>query len=268
LNDLEKKSRADSSAPRTVRDKRAKKVQTLRSRMQKHACHSCPDRELHARWGERYWKLKKETDRTRRRIEAQTGTVARIFDRVVDVLHVVGYVTGEGEELALTESGRTMQRIYGERDLLVAEALRLGLWEGLDAPSLAAIACALVYEPRRDDSGTDPRDLPRGKFRTAWDNTLTLWSDLDDLEQDYRLPGSEAPSAGLVGPMYAWARGMSLERVLIDADMPAGDFVRWTKQTIDLLDQLSIVAPQIELARTARQALDSVRRGIVAYSSM
>jgi ATP-dependent RNA helicase HelY len=49
--------------------------------------------------------------------------------------------------------------------------------------------------------------------------------------------------------------------------MAAGDFVRWCKQTIDLLDQLSLVA-EPELARTARQGLDAVRRGIVAYSGL
>ncbi|NLA09311.1 MAG: hypothetical protein GX871_03780, partial [Microbacteriaceae bacterium] len=57
-----------------------------------------------------------------------------------------------------------------------------------------------------------------------------------------------------------------LDRVLTQADMAAGDFVRVTKQTIDLLDQLSIVADG-EVGRTARQALDSVRRGIVSYST-
>jgi ATP-dependent RNA helicase HelY len=67
--------------------------------------------------------------------------------------------------------------------------------------------------------------------------------------------------------MRAWARGMPLDRVLDDADMAAGDFVRWTKQTIDLLDQLSIVA-DAPLAGTARDALDAVRRGIVAYSGV
>jgi ATP-dependent RNA helicase HelY len=55
--------------------------------------------------------------------------------------------------------------------------------------------------------------------------------------------------------------------VLQEADMAAGDFVRWTKQTIDLLDQLSVVAPG-EVGRTARTALDAIRRGIVAYSSV
>lgn len=268
LSDLEKKNRSDQQAPRAVRDKRVRKIESLRRAMQRHACHRCPDREAHARWAERYWKLKRETDRTRNQIENRTGTVARVFDRVLDVLAAVGYVEGRGDALVLTDAGRTMQRIYGERDLLVAEALRRGLWEGLDAPSLAAMACALVYEPRRDDGSADPRDLPRGRFRVAWEQTQELWVELDDLEQDNRLPGSERPSAGLSAAMYAWARGSSLDLVLQDADMAAGDFVRWTKQTIDLLDQLSIVAPSAHVAANARTALDGVRRGIVAYTSM
>ena len=268
LSDLEKKNRVDGQAPRTVREKRLRRIEGLRRSLQRHACHRCPDREAHARWAERYWKLRRETDRTRRQIENRTGTVARVFDRVLDVLQAVGYVEGSGDELALTEAGRTMQRIYGERDLLVAESLRRGVWDGLDAPSLAAMACGLVYEPRRDDGGADPRSLPRGRFRTAWDDTLTLWAELDDLEKENRLPGSEQPSAGLSAAMHAWARGGALEQVLQEADLAAGDFVRWAKQTIDLLDQLSIVAPSAELARIARAALDGVRRGIVAYSSM
>lgn len=67
--------------------------------------------------------------------------------------------------------------------------------------------------------------------------------------------------------MYLWARGVPLDRVLSEADLAAGDFVRWTKQTIDLLDQLSMVA-DAPVATTARSALDAVRRGIVAYSAV
>jgi ATP-dependent RNA helicase HelY len=74
-------------------------------------------------------------------------------------------------------------------------------------------------------------------------------------------------AAGLAQAMHSWARGGMLDRVLTEADMAAGDFVRWTKQTIDLLDQLSIVADQ-PIAGTARKALDAVRRGIVAYSAV
>ncbi len=268
LSDLEKKNRQDSHAPRAARDKRMKRIQSLRTKMQRHGCHGCPDREAHARWAERYWKLKRQTDRTRAQIETRTGTVARVFDRVVEVLATLDYVSGTADDTALTEAGRTMRRIYGERDLLVAESLRQGLWKGLDAPSLAAMACCLVYEPRRDEANSGERGLPRGPFRSAYEKTTTLWSELDDLEQDHQLPGSEPLAAGLAGAMHAWARGAQLDRVLVDADMAAGDFVRWAKQTIDLLDQLSIVAEDAAVARTARQALDGVRRGIVSYSSM
>ncbi|WP_106813841.1 DEAD/DEAH box helicase [Microbacterium timonense] len=268
LSDLEKLNRKDANASRRTRDERQRQIAALRKRMQRHPCHQCPDREHHARWAERYWKLKREIDKMRRQIEMRTGTVARVFDRVVDVLGALEYVTVAGDgTTALTAAGRTMRRIYGDRDLLVAESLRRGIWRDLDAPSLAALACSLVYEPRRDDAGPGENRLPRGAFRPAFDATLTLWQELDDLERDHRLPGTEPVSAGLAQAMHTWARGGMLDHVLLEADMAAGDFVRWAKQTIDLLDQLSLVADQ-PLAGVARKALDAVRRGIVAYSGV
>ncbi len=268
LSDLEKLNRKDATASRATRDKRHRELGVLRRRLQRHPCHSCPDRENHARWGERYWQLKRTIDKIRQQIQTRTGTVARIFDRVVDVLDELDYVrvTDEGAT-ELTPAGRTMRRIYGERDLLVAESLRRGLWKDLDVPSLAALACSLVYEPRRDDGGPGERRLPRGPFRAAFAATNDLWQRLDDLEREHQLPGSEPVSASLAEAMHMWARGGMLEYVLQEADMAAGDFVRWSKQTIDLLDQLSIVADG-PLATTARQALDAVRRGIVAYSTV
>jgi ATP-dependent RNA helicase HelY len=268
LSDLERLNRKDANASRARRDERQKQIAGLRKRMQRHPCHSCPEREDHARWAERYWKLKRNVDRQRREIDERTGTVARIFDRVVDVLTELEYVVVEPDRsAALTPAGRTMRRIYGERDLLVAESLRAGIWRDLDAAALATLACCLVYEPRRDDSGPGEHGLPRGPFRAALSATQDLWQRLDDLEKDHRLPGTEPVATGLAQAMHSWARGMPLDRVLIEADMAAGDFVRWAKQTIDLLDQLSLVA-DAPLATTARKALDSVRRGIVAYSSV
>ncbi|HEY5515532.1 MAG TPA: hypothetical protein VIK12_04930, partial [Pengzhenrongella sp.] len=56
--------------------------------------------------------------------------------------------------------------------------------------------------------------------------------------------------------------------VLRGSDLAAGDFVRWCKQVIDLLDQLSQAAPDPALAHTAHQAVSALRRGVVAYSSL
>lgn len=268
LSDLEKLNRADRTATAKTRQQRQNEMQSLRRRLQRHPCQTCPDREHHARWAERYTKLRRRTDKLRQQIETRTGTVARIFDRVVDVLAALNYVAVAPDgTVTLTDVGATMRRIYGERDLLVAESLRLGLWRDLDAPGLAALASCLVYEPRRDEAGPGERGLPRGAFRQVLSETQELWARLDDLERDHRLPGSEPVATGLARAMHSWARGMPLDIVLDEADLAAGDFVRWVKQTIDLLDQLSLVA-DADVATTARRALESVRRGIVAYSSV
>ncbi len=267
LSAVEKENRADRTAPGKVRQRRQNEILALRRKIQRHPCHTCPDREKHARWGERHAKLARRTTKLRGQIEARTGNVARVFDRVVEVLSMLEYVSVDADgTTTLTPAGATMKRIYGERDLLVAESLRRGLWSRLDAPGLAALACALVYEPRRDEAGAGEHGLPRGAFREALSETQILWAQLDDLERDHRLPGSEPLATGLSTAMFAWARGGSLDRVLAEADLAAGDFVRWTKQTIDLLDQLSMVAPA-DVAATARRALDAVRRGIVAYGT-
>lgn len=268
LTEAERRGRGELYGSQERAEKRRNDINSLRARMQKHACHSCPDREKHARWAERYWKLERQVSQWRSQIDRRTGTVARIFDRVVDVLDELGYVdVAPNGSATLTPSGRTMRRIYGDRDLLVAESLRTGIWKNLDAASLAALACALVYEPRRDENGTGMRDLPKGAFRIALDETAMLWARLDDVEHDFDLPGTEPLAPGLSAAMHSWARGANLDRVLTQADMAAGDFVRWTKQTIDLLDQLSIVADG-DIGTTARRALDLVRRGIVVYSGV
>ena len=271
LGDLERKAsvRADIQS-HSDRDRRQKQIAALRRRLKQHPCHACPEREAHARWAERWWRLKKDNEKLTAQIRTRTGAVAKIFDRVSDVLLELGYlipVPGGGGEVEVASAGRTLKRIYGERDLLVAESLRRGLWTDLDPASLAAMAAALIYEPRRDEGAPDERNLPRGNFREAFDRTTDLWALLDDLEQDNRLPGTQPLGTGLTLAMYRWAQGASLDSALTLSDLAAGDFVRLTKQTIDLLDQLSVVA-DAPVGVTARRALDAIRRGIVAYSSV
>ena len=268
LSDLERKGAGRAYVEsRGQREKRQHQLTSLRRQLKQHPCHDCPDREQHARWAERWWKLKRQSDQLTADIRSRTGAVARIFDRVTDVLMSLGYLETTDGVVALASNGRMLKRIYGERDLLVAESLRLGLWNDLDAPALAAMAAALIYEPRRDEGQSNERNLPHGRFREAFDVTGDLWARLDDLERDNRLPGTQPLATGLCLAMYQWARGGRLTAVLAEADLAAGDFVRWTKQTIDLLDQLSVVA-DAPVGSTARTALESIRRGIVAYSSV
>lgn len=265
ISDLERQQ-AKGNPTHAQRERMQRELAAERKRLRAHPCHGCAEREQHARWAERWWRLKRDHDDLSRQIRTRTGQVAKRFDRVAEVLEQLGYLESDGNGgLASTAAGRTLKRIYGERDLLVAESLRRGLWDGLDVAGIAAMAAALVYEPRRDDRGMQFR-LPKGPFRLAFDRTTDAWSELDDVERDHRLPGTEQPSPALASAMHAWARGAALASVLSETELAAGDFVRLAKQVIDLLDQVSIVA-DADLGATARAAIDAVRRGVVAYGA-
>ncbi|SFS18241.1 ATP-dependent RNA helicase HelY [Agrococcus baldri] len=246
-------------------DRIQKQLKGVRGRMKQHPCHACPERESHARWGERYWRLQRDVEKAERQIARRTGEIAERFDRITVILRTLGYVAETESGSRVSPAGEVLRRIYGERDLLVAESIRQGLWNGLDAPALAALASALVFEGRRDDGMLPQRMLPKGAFLDALDATHTLWAQLDDLEQEHRLPGSEPLQTGLTLAMHRWARGYPLDGVLRDTELAAGDFVRWTKQTIDVLEQIEQVAPK-RLTRNAREAVERIRRGVVDAS--
>ena len=246
------------------RSEQERKLAELKVRMKTHPCHLCSHREAHSRWAERWWQLHRETQAILDQIEGRTNLVASTFDKICDLLIELDYLDSSDQDLLVTESGKMLARIYGERDLLVAEALRLKLWDNLDAPSLAAMAAALVYEPRRDDENFEPRAV-KGNFQQSFTNTQLLWDDLENLAKKHKLPRSSKLEMDLSYPIHRWATGAKLDLVLESADLLPGDFIRWCKQIIDLLEQLA-KASEGPISTKARDAVDLVKRGIVAYS--
>jgi len=239
----------------------------LRSQLRAHPCHSCNEREDHARWAERWHRLHRETQALQRRVNDRTGSIARTFDRVVALLDEIGYLDGD----TVTADGERLTRLYTEMDLVAAEALRQGLWRGLTPAELAAAVSVLVYEARRD-LGTPPK-TPGGAGRTAIEETLRLAWDLSALERDHRLSALRDPDAGFAWAAYRWASGHRLEAVLTESELAAGDFVRWCKQLIDLLGQVanaaatSAVPGDDAVTASARTAIGALRRGVVAVTA-
>jgi ATP-dependent RNA helicase HelY len=233
----------------------------LRRRMRDHPCHSCPDREEHARWAERWWRLHRETAGLSRQIEGRTNSVARTFDRICALLAELGYLTADGSQVA--GPGERLRRLYTEKDLLAAECLREGVWERLDPPGLAAVVSTLVHEPRRDDAEAGAR-TPTEAVHDAVEAMTELWARIEARQRAVGLPATGAPDAGIAWMVHRWASGRRLEAVLRDSQVAAGDFVRACKQVVDLLDQIAECAPSPALAATARKAVAAVLRGVVA----
>jgi ATP-dependent RNA helicase HelY len=259
---VEEVAQRPSRNPRTPTDT-STEIDRLRAELKAHPCHDCPDREDHARWAERWFKLDRDAGTLRRRIEKRTNTIARQFDRVCEVLTALDYLDRD----TVTPRGAHLRRIYSDVDLLAAESLREGLWDDLDASGLAAALSILVFEARRPDDASSPR-IPGGAVKGAIGQMVRLWGELRRLEGDHHLDFLRQPDPGFAWAAYRWAEGDELDSVLTDVDLAAGDFVRWMKQLIDLTGQVADAAGDSPLRETAREAVRRLRRGVVAYSGL
>jgi ATP-dependent RNA helicase HelY len=262
-------SRSDDFGLAAASPNQEKRIAELRRELRAHPCHGCSEREDHARWSERWWKLRQETDGLVRQIQGRTNTIAKTFDRVCGVLSSYGYLeTSEDGALSISPDGQRLRRIYGEKDLLISQSLRMGAFNDLDAAEVAALASVLVYQAKREDRGLRPR-MPSVSLEAAVDTVVHEWSALEDVEEANKLPLTGEPELGLVWPIFKWARGKHLQEVLSGTDLAAGDFVRWVKQVMDLLDQLAKI-PGLDprVSRLCGDAIKLVKRGVVAYSSV
>jgi len=252
--------RDDQGRRRPDSDRKASgQVDELRRRLRRHSCHECPDLQIHLRDLSRKARLEREAAALEQRVAGRSHVLARTFDRVCAVLTELGYIAGDD----VTTEGSLLAGLYAELDLLAAECLRRGTWTGLEPADLAACVSALTFESRREDGGTVR--LPPGPPREALAEMTSIWTELSAVEEAHHLSFLREPDLGFAWTAHAWARGTPLEQ-LVGPDLTAGDFVRAVKQLMDLLSQIAVVGG--ELGPTARAAVDALRRGVVAYSSV
>ncbi|WP_040339346.1 DEAD/DEAH box helicase [Candidatus Blastococcus massiliensis] len=255
----------------------------LRALLRRHPVHALPDREERVRVAERWLRSVREAEALHRTMAERTGSLTQQFDATCDVLEELGYlvpepaplvpadtaVIGVADDLPLiTDDGRRLARIWSEADLLVAECLRAGAWRGLNAAELAAAVSTVVFEARRDLPALPA--IPTGKVTAAVAEMRQVKARLEDVEAAHGVRATRDLDLGFAWAAYRWADGQSLDRVLAGAEqagteLSGGDFVRWMRQLIDLLDQVGKVADD-DVAAVARTAVGRVRRGVVAVA--
>jgi ATP-dependent RNA helicase HelY len=259
--DLDSKRRRDVGSDPEIEAQ----IEQRRAALQRHPCHRCPDREVHARWAERAQRLERESARLQARMNSRSNTIANHFDKICLVLESLGYLTGDGGR-KVSEHGKMLARIYAELDLVTAECIRAGAFDGLTHPQLAAVLASLVFEARRaDEAGRRPR-MPDGRTNAVMIEVRRIWHEVSLVERDARLERGPEPDIGFSAAVYGWAAGRTLSAVLDGNDFTAGDFVRWVRQVSDFAGQIADAAGPGELRETARLLVRSMRRGVVTYA--
>jgi len=193
------------------------------------------------------------------RIEKSVQSVSAKFDDLVRLMERRGYVS----KWTLTEQGKSLAKIFHELDLVIAESLANGLFDGLTPAELASLLSAFVYEFRRAEEPPKPH-VPKS-LQSQWKSMKDLSDKIGRDEEATGVAAHRSLDAGLMEITFEWASGSELIDILSD-DLTAGDFVRTMKQLVDLLRQLALIAPSSQTKQCAEQAAQSILRGVVAAS--
>jgi len=200
------------------------------------------------------------------------------------VLEELGYAEG----WTLNRQGQLLRSIYHECDLLIAESIGAGVFEGLEPAQLAGLLSCFVYESKRamrtphaakQVSTKKRRSINdrlgqerRGSLNDRLEQISLICATIREIEVRHRVPHAKEPDGKFATTIAAWARGASLGTVLDLADVEIGqtspgDFVRNAKQVADLCEQLSRMHELTDVADVAKQARDEVLRSVVAGAS-
>jgi ATP-dependent RNA helicase HelY len=225
----------------------------------------CPDLKQHLAAAVMADRLEAELRRNQK-VSAQRGSsLVDQFDRVLALLDDMNCTDG----WSLTDSGKTLAGVFHECDLLIADCVRAGLFDGLNPPQIAALCSVFVHERRGPDRGGRddlPRSFPKSIVDRWW-RIADRAEALNERESAVDLPLTRQPDPGFAAIAHGWATGRNLHAVMATEEITGGDLVRTMKAVIDLLRQLGEVAPVAETREVAKTAAKQLFRGVVSVSS-
>lgn len=203
-------------------------------------------------------KVEGEMSKLLDQIDKSSGAIVTRFRQLQGLLGQRGFVSG----WSLTEKGTILRSIFHECDLVIAESVTRGLFDGLSAPELCGVMSCFVFEPRGDDeSPVRVSGTPGDRIRSI----EKLSAQIRDDEKASGIAQHRGLHRGFYFVAHDWCAGAHLDEVL-DDDLQPGDFVRTMRQIADLLRQLGLVSRNDDTRRAANEASQSIVRGVVLAS--
>lgn len=252
-------------APR-LKAKKDPQIKALRDAIRNHPAHSWENRDQLARVGERLMREERRRDILQHKISSARETLGKTFDRILDLLAELDYITPV-DDPQVTPEGEKLALLHNESDLLIASCLKRGIWDELDPAELAGVVSMTVFENRKEVRGK--AGAPTDRMATAMNNTLRIYNELVTDERRHNLNLSREPEPGFALAMHQWVAGAPLDYAMQAAaasgtELTPGDFVRWCRRVIDVLEQIAKTGYSDAIKHHANQAIDAIRRGVVA----
>ena len=123
--------------------------------------------------------------------------------------------------VTVTAAAERLARIWGESDLLVAECLRRGVWDGLGPRRAGRGRCPRWSTSRAGTRRAGPGAARRGRPR-RWPRPCGSGPSWRRTSAGTGSSRPASPISGFAWPMHRWARGESLAKVLTAAEQNGG----------------------------------------------
>ena len=251
-----------SSRLSTAKIKQASRIkQNKRPQQEDHPVADDPDLKFRLIAAESAARIDRELGQLEKRVSTSTQSVSNKFDELIQLLGEYGFV----DDWSLTRRGQMLSHIFHESDLLIANCVSDGVFDGLSAANMAALASIFVFQARGGEEATS--HFPNNEMKVRWKSATKISQRLATSETNHGLVVHSGPEAGFMGAALDWVNGTPLVDVLEEDELTAGDFVRTIKQLIDLLRQLSVVLYEESDRAAASTAAELCFRGVVAASS-
>ena len=178
------------------------------------------------------------------------------MERKLDLLADLGYL----HESGLSAKGEFASWLYGY-ELLLTELYTQHRLDELDAPALAVLLSAAVYETR-PTLHLPKRQALAKRLEELCEEPLAK---IHRAETAFRIqPKSKAPHFQLATAMEAWFHGAPFSKLTKLSDVDEGEIVRYFRMTVQLLRQLTETpAADPDLRHKAGLALGRVNRDVV-----
>ncbi len=155
----------------------------------------------------------------------------RLIESKLKLLMDWGYIDGG----ALTTKGKFAKTMYGY-ELILSELFAENILENLDEFGLGVIACASVFEPRKNQRLT-AISRNANKIKNACEE---IYGKIENKETRSRIyPVSKPPFFHLSNCVEAWLRGTNFQKTMQCTDTDEGEIVRYFRMGIQILREIN-----------------------------
>ncbi len=221
--------------------------------LEEYPCPTCPSRPACHKDHAQASRLRQETQRNTKAIQALRTGLWHRFQEKAEVLQQFGYLTPTCQ---LTEEGEWARLIRIDHSLLITELIRAEAFSGAEPQVLAGVLASIAHDDDRP-----------GAFPRCSSGLSSLLGQVRRLAQALA-PHEDPPllRADVAALAERWIGDASLTWIGLcrTTTMAEGDIYRLLARTLEFLSQVhSLSATHPGLAETASKAMKNLRRGVL-----